>query len=109
MRSALHDSTGLLLAHGYSISPSDMSQFVRSVPDDFSMKPLKWRWNGTAYDAVTLTQDQLASGCIDGMDRLQLDAIFNHENRIRTLEGKTAITVAQFRDALIARWKVLNP
>lgn len=32
----------------------------------------------------------------------------DQENRIRALEGRPAITTAQYRDALIVRYKVLN-
>ena len=49
--------------------------------------------------------DELAGIAVDRMDRLQFEVSFDHENRIRAREGKGAITRAQFRDALIARWK----
>lgn len=38
----------------------------------------------------------------DSIDRLAFKLMFNHENRIRTLEGKAIITVAQFNAALLA-------
>lgn len=38
----------------------------------------------------------------DGMDVVQLKILFNHENRIRVLEGKQAITVAQFKAGVAA-------
>lgn len=56
-----------------------------------------------------LTSDQKASGAADAIDRLQFDIAFNIENRVRVLEGKVAISRPVYRDALIARWKVLNP
>lgn len=61
-----------------------------------------------AWDADN-TLDNRAARAIDGLDRLQFEHLFDLENRTRVLEGKTQITRAQYRDALIARWKVLNP
>ena len=58
---------------------------------------------------VAPTADELAASAVDRVDRLQFDVLFNHENRMRALEAKAPITPAQFRDALIARCKVLNP
>lgn len=55
------------------------------------------------------TQDKRAVRVIDGMDRLQFEHLFDFENRTRVLELKTTITKVQYRDALIARWKTLNP
>src|SRR3990167_3521061 len=49
------------------------------------------------------TFDERAMTCVDRLDRLQFDVLFNHENRTRALEAKAPITAAQFRDALIAR------
>lgn len=60
-------------------------------------------------DTPIPTKDDLAAAASDAIDRLEFDVLFNTENRIRTLEGKAAITRVQYRDALIARWKVLNP
>lgn len=37
---------------------------------------------------------------VDSWDLLSLRLAFNHENRIRAIEGKAAITVAQFKTAL---------
>ena len=42
--------------------------------------------------------DSLA--CVSGIDRAQFLIAFNHENRIRTLEGVSVITKAQFKTAL---------
>lgn len=61
-----------------------------------------------AWDAEN-TLDKRAVRAIAGVDRLQFEMLFNHENRVRVLEGQAAVTVVQFRDALIARWKALNP
>lgn len=54
------------------------------------------------------TVDERAARKVDSLDRLQFEVLFNHENRIRALEGKASITAAQFRDALIARWKEIT-
>lgn len=43
----------------------------------------------------------------DKVRRLIFEIEFNQENRIRALEGKPAITRAQYRDALIALYKTL--
>lgn len=41
-----------------------------------------------------------AMDTVDLMDMVQLRIMFNHENRIRALEGKAAITIAQFKTAI---------
>jgi hypothetical protein len=53
--------------------------------------------------------DRLAASAIDGMDRLQFEHLFELENRMRAQEGLGEITRAQYRTALINRWKQLNP
>ncbi len=58
---------------------------------------------------LTPTQDTRAVLAIDSVDRLQFEVLFNHETRVRALEALAPITRSQFRDALIARWKTLNP
>ncbi len=68
-------------------------------------------WDGTQWvtpDAATI-QDTRAQADVDGKDRLLFEINFDQENRIRALEGKAAITRATYRDALITRWKQLNP
>lgn len=40
---------------------------------------------------------------LDNVDLVQLKLLFNHENRIRTLESKVPLTVAQFK----AVWRAL--
>lgn len=69
------------------------------------------------------SQDVRAGLAIDGVDRLQFDVMFTQENNIRALRAlintlipnsftaaqSAQITRAQFRDALINRWKALNP
>ncbi len=42
--------------------------------------------------------DRLAS--VSGIDRAQFLIAFNHENRIRTLEGSPSVTKAQFKTAV---------
>lgn len=61
-----------------------------------------------AWDADN-TQDKRAARAIDAMDRLQFEHLFDLENRTRILELKTPITRAQYRQALIDKWKTLNP
>lgn len=39
---------------------------------------------------------------VAGIDVAELKALFNHENRIRALEGKTAVTAQQFTAAIAA-------
>lgn len=39
---------------------------------------------------------------VDRWDLVSLRVSFNHENRIRVLEGKAAVTMAQFKNALKA-------
>lgn len=43
------------------------------------------------------------------VDQVQFQLLFNHENRIRALELKPAITAAQFKQALINQWLANNP
>lgn len=53
--------------------------------------------------------DRKASGAVDAVDRLQFEVDFEIENRMRAREGQAAVTRVQYRNALIARWKALNP
>lgn len=59
-----------------------------------------------AWDAEN-TPDARAARAIDSMDRLQFEHLFELENRVRVLEGKAAVTIAQYRNVLIARWKAI--
>lgn len=54
------------------------------------------------------TADEVAAEAVSGLGRLLFEVNFNQENRVRALEGKTAITRVQYRDALIAFWKGLG-
>lgn len=51
-------------------------------------------------DATILAAWQTAS--ISALDMVQFKALFNHENRIRTLENKATITAQQFANGLAA-------
>jgi hypothetical protein len=87
---------------GDRLSSSDLSVPQRPTSD--------YTWNGAQWlapDPVAL-QDTRAQRYIDGLDRLWFEVNFDQENRVRALEGKAAITRAQYRDALINRWKALQ-
>jgi hypothetical protein len=62
----------------------------------------------TASDAAATDPDNQGAAAVDAQDRLLFEVCFDMENRMRAREGKGAITRAQYRDALIARWKQLN-
>lgn len=51
--------------------------------------------------------DNLAVRAVDAVDKLWFEINFNQENRIRVLEGKSQVTRVQYRDALIAAYKVI--
>lgn len=87
----------------YDIKTGITSQ-VPETPEELAAAVI-----ATAAEVAFNTPDNKASRSIDGEDRVIFDALFTHENRIRVLEGSAAITQAQFRTALINRWKVLNP
>lgn len=61
-----------------------------------------------AFLHPVLTEDEKAALAVDAKDRLLFEIEFDQENRIRAIELRPAITRAQYRDALIARWKQLN-
>lgn len=58
------------------------------------------RWTKRALTAEEL--DARKEGRIDGADRLLFEIAFRQENRLRALEGKAALTAAQFRTAIKA-------
>lgn len=64
--------------------------------------------NAAAWDAEN-TPDKLANRHLDRSDGVIFELCFNQENRLRSLEGAAQITRTQFRNALIALWKQLNP
>ena len=51
---------------------------------------------------IAAEQDAIKEEALDKFDLVALKIVFNHENRIRALEGKPAVTLAQFRAALKA-------
>jgi hypothetical protein len=56
------------------------------------------------------TPDELAALFVDRTDdisRMLFEITFNHENRIRTLQGQGALTRAQYKTALINFYKSL--
>lgn len=57
-------------------------------------------WTVRAKTAAELDADKDA--VLTAYDMLSFKVLFNHENRVRTLEGKAAITAAQFKAALKA-------
>lgn len=62
----------------------------------------------TAAEAAYNSLDNRAIRAIDSTDRLQYEHLFELENRIRVLESRPTVTAAQYRQALINRWKELN-
>jgi hypothetical protein len=81
------------------------------IPSDRSNRRA-WKQIGASItvDPVRVAQifDEDAVKAIDGMDRLQFEHLFDLENRTRVLEAKAPITRAQYRDALITRWKQIH-
>lgn len=68
-------------------------------------------WNGSQWvvPSAASIQDTQAQQAVDAEERLHFEMHFDIENRVRALEGKQPITRAVYRDALITRWKQLNP
>lgn len=58
--------------------------------------------------ALRPSTDELAALHIDSVDRLQFAVMFDMENRMRARESQPTITQAQYRTALINRWKAIN-
>lgn len=56
----------------------------------------------TVRDMTSDELDALKGATVDAMDMLAFKVLFNHENRIRALENKPAVTAAQFKTALKA-------
>jgi hypothetical protein len=85
---------------------------VSALDADVPQRPSPYStWDGTQWitPSSATIQDMKAQSSIDAEDRLLFEINFDQENRIRAIEGKEAITRAQYRDALVARWKQLNP
>lgn len=58
-----------------------------------------------AWSVRTMTADELdavKAAAVDAVDSVALKVLFNHENRVRALEGKQAVTSVQFRNAFKA-------
>jgi hypothetical protein len=104
------------LQRAISKLPPEVTVFVvveeTAIPADRTKREA-WRLNGTLIevDAVkwVVVYDKKAAKAIDGIDRLQFEHLFDLENRMRAREGLVAISSAQYRTALINRWKALNP
>lgn len=80
---------------------------------EITVVPLTPEEEAAALAAAAVNQqanslDSRAARSIDSMDRLLFELEFDQENRVRVLESKASLTRAQYRDALIARWKSLN-
>lgn len=75
--------------------------YTKAEQDSIALAKAEWDADNTL--------DKRAIRAIDGMDRLQFEHLFDLENRTRALEFKAPITRAQYRQALINRWKELNP
>ena len=71
------------------------------LPDDIQVDQVVQVWAA----AVAKTAQELDADkdrVLDRYDILTFKVLFNHENRIRALEGQSARTAAQFRAALKA-------
>lgn len=79
----------------------DAATQVRSGPVDTVGKDQVTRvWTVRVKTADELDADKSAT--VDAIDMLAFKVLFNHENRIRALESKQAVTAAQFKTALKA-------
>lgn len=102
---------------GENVSPEVQSNDYQRIIDTWrgqsvppSLANCQATWTAIqAEDAAAATPDARAGVAIDSIDRLSFEVNFDQENRIRALEGKAAITRVQYRDALVTRWKQLNP
>lgn len=62
----------------------------------------------TAAEAAANHPDVLAPKAVHAMDRLYFQYLFLLDNRTRALEGAPALTESQFREQMIALWKLIN-
>ena len=62
----------------------------------------------TAAEVEFNSLDNRAGRVVDAIDRLQFEHLFDLENRTRVVESRPQITRAQYRTALIERWKQLQ-
>lgn len=83
--------------------PSDQPCPDRPTPDHVWV-------NGTGWQVPADLVDRKATSFVDSVTkeaRLWFEVTFDHENRVRTLEGKPTVTRAQYRNALINFVKTL--
>ena len=59
-----------------------------------------WTVRNKTAPELTAEVESRKEQMLDSLNDIQNKVLFNHENRIRALEGKAAITPAQFRAAL---------
>ena len=57
----------------------------------------------TVRDKTAAEIDAEKEGYLNDLERLGFEIDFDHENRLRVLEGRPTVTAAQFRAALKAR------
>jgi hypothetical protein len=103
----------------------DTGMLIKATPDDVTVDgatPVtippqsgKWqKWNGASWEDISGRVDQEADRRVtarfegDKLNRLMFEIEFDQENRIRALEGKSALTKSTYRDALVARYKSLK-
>ena len=75
-------------------------RFGPTVEEDHDAKVRRYVYTVRDKTAEELEADKEAR--IDRLDLVALRIAFNHENRIRALEGKQAISAAQFKAAVKA-------
>jgi hypothetical protein len=78
-----------------------VTQIVEGPVDSIGKAQVTRTWTARAKTSAELAADKDAR--ISQIDALQLAVMFDHENRVRALEGKAALSAAQFRAALKAR------
>lgn len=71
-----------------------------TIEEDHVNKVRRFVW--TVRDKTAQELDRDKASRIDGLDRVIFEILFRHENRVRVLEGKTGITVDQFKAAVKA-------
>lgn len=71
-----------------------------AVEEDHVAEVRRYVWTVRDKTAQELDDDKATK--VDALDLVVLRGLFNHENRIRALEGKAAITLAQFKNAVKA-------
>lgn len=69
-----------------------------TIEEDHTNKVRRFVW--TVRDKTAQELNNEKTRIIDGLDRVLLKIAFNHENRVRALEGKQAITIEQFKAAV---------